>query len=71
MDKRQVLKSVIQKGKAHLLPKKCTGEFVEKAPDEAIDKTYKCLHPAKSYSRNGKRWLKRSLCMLSLRTQNL
>lgn len=39
-DKRQVLKEALQKGKGHLLPKKCTEGFIDKAPDEAIDKVH-------------------------------
>lgn len=36
--KRQALKDALVKGKKHLLPKKCTEGFVDKAPDEAIKK---------------------------------
>ena len=41
VDKRQVLRDAIrQQGKAHLLPKKCTEGFVDKAPDNKIEQTY-------------------------------
>ncbi|XP_057310096.1 uncharacterized protein LOC130648092 [Hydractinia symbiolongicarpus] len=39
IDKRQILKGSLRKGKGHLLPKKCTG-FVDKAPEEAINKVH-------------------------------
>ena len=38
--KRECLKSVIDKGKAHLLGYKWTHERVDKASDEIINKTY-------------------------------
>ena len=38
--KRQCLKSVIDRGKTHLLGHKWTHERVDKASDEAISKTY-------------------------------
>ena len=38
--KREELKSVIDKGKAHLLGHKWTRERVEKASDKIINKTY-------------------------------
>lgn len=40
VDKRQALKDALRKGKGHLLPKKCTEGFVEKAPDDVIEKVY-------------------------------
>lgn len=40
VDKRQALKDAIQKCKGHLLPRKCTEGFIDKAPDKAIDKSY-------------------------------
>ena len=38
--KRECLKGVIDRGKAHLLGRKWTHERVDKASDEAINKTY-------------------------------
>ena len=38
--KREYLKSVIDKGKTHLLGNKWTHEWVDKASDKAINKTY-------------------------------
>ena len=38
--KRECLKSVIDRGKAHLLGSKWTQEKVDKASDEIINKTY-------------------------------
>ena len=40
LNKQEELKSVIDKGKAHLLGNKCTHERVGKASDKTINKTY-------------------------------
>lgn len=36
VNKRQASKDALRKGKGHLVPKKCSVGFVDKAPDEAI-----------------------------------